>query len=177
MIATVGFAGFISSMVMGHRLDSRGREATLMAGACFCAGIGLVLLALSSHNEPLAFVGAFVAGSANGPMVVTMFTVRQRVTDPLWFGRAFAVSMNLNGAAMPFAAAIVGGIASGSVFWAFLFAGRKLCVFAGIWPIIFPLDIERKHAPTNRAAFDSLAISGPYVAPATPTTPPVPSVQ
>ena len=68
--------------------------------------------------------------------------LRQRVTDPKWFGRAFAVSMNLNSAGTPLAAAVVGAIAARSVVAAFFF-GAGLTLFAGIWPIVFPFKIEK----------------------------------
>jgi MFS family permease len=108
-----------------------------MVGACALAALGLGLCALAVHDELLGFAALAVTGMANGPMTVTMFTLRQRATDPRWFGRAFAVSMNLNSAGSPLAAAAVGGIAARSVGGAFLF-GVGLAVLAGVWPIVFP---------------------------------------
>jgi MFS family permease len=136
MIATLGFFGFVSSLAMGA-VGTAHRERTLMVLACVIAAVGLGLCALAVHNELLGFAALAVTGTANGPMVVTMFTLRQRATDPRWFGRAFAVSMNLNSAGSPLAAAAVGGIASRSVGAAFLF-GAGLAVLAGVWPLVFP---------------------------------------
>ena len=139
MIATLGFFGFISSLLMGA-VGTEGRERRLMVGACVIASMGLSFCALAVHNEVLGFAALAWTGMANGPMVVTMFTLRQRATDPRWFGRAFAVSMNLNSAGSPLAAAAVGAIASRSVVAAFVF-GAGLALFAGIWPVIFPFTM------------------------------------
>jgi MFS family permease len=136
MIATLGFFGFVSSLAMGA-VGTENRERQLMVGACALAALGLGLCALAVHDELLGFAALAVTGMANGPMTVTMFTLRQRATDPRWFGRAFAVSMNLNSAGSPLAAAAVGGIAARSVSGAFLF-GVGLAVLAGVWPIVFP---------------------------------------
>jgi MFS family permease len=136
MIATLGFFGFISSLSMGA-IGTEHRERMLMVVACVVAALGLGLCALAGRDEPLGFVALAVTGMANGPMTVTMFTLRQRATDPRWFGRAFAVSMNLNSAGAPLAAAAVGGIAARSVAWAFLL-GVFFALIAGIWPIVFP---------------------------------------
>ncbi len=111
-----------------------------MVTACCIASVGLALCALSSHSEVLAFGALAVTGMANGPMAVTMFTLRQRVTDPRWFGRAFAVSMNLNAAGAPLGAGVVGLIVAHSVPAAFLF-GAGLVLFSGIWPIVFPFKV------------------------------------
>jgi hypothetical protein len=50
-------------------------------------------------------------GLTQGPMDIGIFTVRQRRTDPAWFGRAFAVSMALNFLGFPIGAAIAGSLA------------------------------------------------------------------
>jgi predicted MFS family arabinose efflux permease len=139
MIATLGFFGFVSSLLMGA-VGTEGRERTLMVSACAIAAVGLSFCALSEHSEVLGFFALAWTGMANGPMVVTMFTLRQRATDPKWFGRAFAVSMNLNSAGSPLAAAAVGAIAARSVVGAFFF-GAGLAAFAGIWPVLFPFKI------------------------------------
>ena len=142
MIATLGFFGFVSSLAMGA-VGTAHRERKLMVLACVIAALGLSLCALAVHNEVLGFVALAVTGMANGPMTVTMFTLRQRATDPRWFGRAFAVSMNLNSAGAPLAAAAVGGIASRSVAAAFLF-GAGLAVLAGVWPLVFPYEVPSR---------------------------------
>jgi predicted MFS family arabinose efflux permease len=49
-----------------------------------------------------------VVGAVNGPFDIGLFTLRQRRTDPAWFGRAFAVSMSLNYIGTPIGSAIAG---------------------------------------------------------------------
>lgn len=156
MIATLGFFGFLSSISMGA-IGTEGRERRLMCLACVIAAVGLSLCALSLHNEVLGFGALACTGMANGPMVVTMFTLRQRVTDPKWFGRAFAVSMNLNSAGSPLAAAAVGAIAARSVVAAFLF-GAGLVLFAGVWPLVFPFNVERSSVIIAVAGQDPVAV-------------------
>lgn len=158
MIATLGFFGFVSSLSMGA-IGTEGRERRLMVTACLIAAVGLSLCALSLHNEELGFFALAFTGMANGPMVVTMFTLRQRVTDPKWFGRAFAVSMNLNSAGSPLAAAAVGAIAARSVVVAFFF-GAGLVLFAGIWPIVFPFKIEPSPILIEDVQADALVVEG-----------------
>ena len=56
-----------------------------------------------------------VLGIATGPFDVTLFTLRQRRTDPSWMGRAFAVSMALNFAGFPIGSALGGAIVAVSL--------------------------------------------------------------
>jgi hypothetical protein len=56
---------------------------------------------------PIA-ISMIIAGLANGPLDIALFTLRQRRTDPAWMGRAFTISMNLNFSGFPVGAAITG---------------------------------------------------------------------
>jgi len=47
-------------------------------------------------------------GAAGGLIDIGMFSMRQRRTDPAWFGRAFAVSMSLNWVGSPIGSAAAG---------------------------------------------------------------------
>ena len=69
--------------------------------------LGLLLLAA---NVAMVFAAMSVTGFLNGPGDVTMFTLRQRRTDPAWFGRAFAVSSSFNFSGYPLGAAVAGAI-------------------------------------------------------------------
>src|SRR5256885_15589593 len=68
------------------------------------AGVAVGLLAFAG-NAWLVAVALLIAGLANGPFDVSMFSMRQRRTDPAWYGRAFAVSMGLNWAGQPIGSA------------------------------------------------------------------------
>lgn len=99
-VATVGAGLFVG------RFRSEGRERPMI-------GVGLALSAaaclLTVVRSPLALVLAMVLfGLASGPIDIGLFALRQRRTDPRWFGRVFAVSMSLNFAGMPVGSALAG---------------------------------------------------------------------
>lgn len=113
--ATVGFlwgsmgaAGLVSALFAG-RIRSQGRERQMIFVSLL---IGAAAMALLPFAGSLAIVASAViaVGAANGPFDIGLFTLRQRRTDPAWFGRAFAVSMSLNFAGMPIGSAIAGPI-------------------------------------------------------------------
>jgi hypothetical protein len=66
-----------------------------------------------------------------------MFSLRQRATEPRWFGRAFAVSMNLNFSGFPIGSAIAGQLITHSILITFLVAA--FCsALGGLWPAVLP---------------------------------------
>ena len=104
--AIYGLASVPSALLFG-RVNTEGRERTVMAICGFATGLGVALLAVAGSTWVVA--GAMlVAGLANGPFDVSMFSLRQRRTDPAWFGRAFAVSMGVNWAGQPVGSAMSG---------------------------------------------------------------------
>jgi predicted MFS family arabinose efflux permease len=109
-----------------------------------------VLLALDHHEAALIALVA-VIGFANGPLTVAMFSLRQRATEPSWFGRAFAVSMNLNFAGSPIGAAIAGALLSRSVVVTLLVAA-SCALLGGFWPAVLPAS---SYEPTTRVATTS----------------------
>ena len=101
----------IGGVVLAGRLDTSGREGRLMTAAVGAQALALALLAGAAAfggGIVVAALGMAVFGVATGPFDVAMFSLRQRVTDPAWMGRAFAVSMSLNWLGMPVASALVG---------------------------------------------------------------------
>jgi hypothetical protein len=69
---------------------------------------GLAVLAATPHLA-IAVVGKLIYGADfGGPMEVGMFSMRQRRTDPAWYGRAFTVSMSLNFMGSPIGSAAAG---------------------------------------------------------------------
>ena len=145
MLAVLGLGGSISSIAMG-RIGTVGREHWLMSGGALVAGGLIAACAFAVHSEALGFVLLLLVGLTNGPVNITMFTVRQRVTDPEWFGRAFAISMSLNGAGIPTGAAITGLLISHSIVVAFL-VGGAVTAAAAIWSIISPFEETPRAAP------------------------------
>jgi predicted MFS family arabinose efflux permease len=74
----------------------------------------LVLLAFTS-SWPMVFAIAVIAGATGSIINVGIFALRQRRTDPAWFGRAFAVSMSLNFAGAPIGSALSGPLLEHSI--------------------------------------------------------------
>ena len=111
--ATVGFlwgglgaAGLVSALVAG-RLASRGRERQMMVGAILVSAVAMTALPFAS-SLPVVAVAVCLVGAGNGPFDIGLFTLRQRRTDPAWFGRAFAVSMSVNYIGTPIGSALAG---------------------------------------------------------------------
>jgi MFS family permease len=127
-----GVATVCASMLAG-RLDTEGRERLVVAlgmgmSALACAALALATVAVAptafgvAPGLLLALLGVLLFGIAAGPIDVGLFSLRQRRTDPLWFGRVFAVSMSLNFAGYPSGAALGGPLVERSLTLALLVA-------------------------------------------------------
>ena len=81
-----------------------------------------------------------VAGLANGPFDVSMFSLRQRRTDPAWFGRASAVSMGVNWAGQPVGSAISGPLVHLGLSVAFLVASAFVMLGASLTGLVVPSE-------------------------------------
>ena len=138
LFAIMGAAGFLAGLLTG-RFGTENREKRLLAISCMTTAVAFVLLAFDRHEVVLIALTA-VIGIANGPLTVAMFSLRQRATDPLWFGRAFAVSMNLNFVGSPIGAAIAGALLTHSVPLTLLVAA-SCAVVGGFWPAVLPASI------------------------------------
>jgi hypothetical protein len=123
-----GIAGLASVLVVGRR-DTRGREwALILIGMIFQVPATAVLWlaggALGVTAPLLGFsiiaCSLVLTGLLEGPLSIGMFTMRQRRTDPAWFGRAFAISMAINALGFPIGAALAGGLAEVSIDLAIL---------------------------------------------------------
>jgi MFS family permease len=139
--ATVGFlwgamggAGLLSALVAG-RLASRDRERQMMFGAILVSAAAIAVLPFA-FAVPVVVVAIVVFGLANGPFDVALFTLRQRRTDPAWFGRAFAVSMSVNWIGQPIGAALAGPL----IGWG-LDVALWAAVVAAIGAAVFPLVV------------------------------------
>src|SRR6202011_3633332 len=94
VFAVFGLAGLVSGLLIG-RLNTEGRERLLIAGSIAIQAPTLALLAFA-NSLPLVFALALVDGAIGSIINVGIFALRQRRTDPAWFGRAFAVSLSMN---------------------------------------------------------------------------------
>jgi len=135
LFAIMGGAGFLAGLVTG-RFGTENREKRLLAVSCMTTSVAFVLLALD-HGEIALISLVAVIGLANGPLTVAMFSLRQRATEPAWFGRAFAVSMNLNFAGSPIGASIAGALLTSSVALTLLVAAC-CALIGGVWPAVLP---------------------------------------
>src|SRR6185369_4675209 len=82
----MGASGLVSALLTG-RIDTRGRERQLMLAAILISVVAMVMLPFAD-SVVVVLVAMVIAGIANGPFDVGLFTLRQRRTDPAWFGRA-----------------------------------------------------------------------------------------
>jgi predicted MFS family arabinose efflux permease len=113
IFAVVGLAGLAAGLLIG-RVNTEGRERLLIAGSIALQVPTLVLLALTS-SWTMVFAIAVIAGVTGSIINVGIFALRQRRTDPAWFGRAFAVSMSLNFAGAPIGSALSGPLLEHSI--------------------------------------------------------------
>jgi MFS family permease len=114
-IATVG-----AGLVLG-RFSTLGRERVIFAAGMTLCAAGCLVLTLA-HSVAALLLGMFLVGLSFGPVDISLFALRQRRTDPAWFGRAFAVSMSLNYAGTPAGAALSGPLLERSLPLALLAA-------------------------------------------------------
>jgi predicted MFS family arabinose efflux permease len=99
--------------------------------------IATLATAILPFAGSLLLVGAatILLGIATGPFDIGLFTLRQRRTDPAWFGRAFAVSMSLNSVGNPIGSALAGPLIAWSLNLA-LWAAVAACALAAVLPML-----------------------------------------
>jgi len=137
--ATVGFlwgamgaSGLVATLAAG-RFPTRGRERQLMLGSILLTAAATAVLPFASAL-PVVLIVVIVIGFANGPFDIAMFTLRQRRTDPAWFGRAFAVSMSANYVGAPIGSALAGPLIAASLDAA-LWAAAALSLASAVFPM------------------------------------------
>jgi predicted MFS family arabinose efflux permease len=136
--AIYGLASIPSALIFG-RLNTEGRERLVMGLSTLVAGLGVALLAITG-SVWMAAAAMLIPGLANGPFDVAMFSLRQRRTDPAWFGRAFAVSMGLNWAGTPIGSALSGPLIQVGLPIAFIAAAAFLLLGAGLVRWVVPAE-------------------------------------
>lgn len=146
-----GVATVFASVLSG-RLNTEGRERLVVAVGMGVAAMSCAALALAAVAAPpqasfgvspgllLVLGGMALFGISAGPVDVGLFSLRQRRTDPLWFGRVFAVSMSLNFSGFPAGAALGGPLVERSVALALLVAVGIALVSAVIPYLAIPRE-------------------------------------
>jgi MFS family permease len=147
IFAVVGLAGLVAGLLIG-RVSTEGRERLLLAG-CMAIQIPTLVLLAFANSLPIVFAIAVIAGAAGSVINVGIFALRQRRTDPAWFGRAFAVSMSLNFAGAPIGSALSGPLLERSIALPLLL-GAALDVVA----VVAALVLIPKHAQGTPEAAD-----------------------
>ncbi len=132
----VGVGGVISGLTAG-RAGSEGRERLFIIGGMLGIALGIGVLTFAASLAAVA-LGALLTGLFGGPMDIGLFSMRQRVTDPAWYGRAFAVSMHLNYSGVPVGSAIAGLLLGVSTTVALAAATTLALVAAGITFAVVP---------------------------------------
>ena len=101
--------------------------------------IGAFATAMLPLAGNIVVVAAAIAlfGVASGPFDIGLFTLRQRRTDPAWFGRAFAVSMSLNSVGNPIGSAVAGPLIARSLDLA-LWAAVAFCLISVVFVLMIP---------------------------------------
>ena len=115
--ALMGISGVTAGLVTG-RIGTKGREPVILAATFLGVAAGISILA-TADSLPRVAAGMVVIGLSTAPMDVALFSLRQRRTDPAWFGRAFAVSMHLNYSGIPLGSALAGPLVAISFTLAF----------------------------------------------------------
>ena len=112
LLALEGVVG-VPAVLLAGRVATEGRERQIMAAFSALAGVATLLFLVSSFAA--VALAVVVIGIAEGPVNVSLYSLRQRRTHPAWFGRAFAISMSLNFAGMPLGSAVAGPVISASI--------------------------------------------------------------
>lgn len=129
---TMGAAGLTSALLAG-RIASHGRERHLIVAAAIVSATATATLPFAS-GLPVVVAALAVIGLANGPYDIGLFTLRQRRTDPAWFGRAFAVSMAVNWIGQPIGSALAGPLIGSSLNTA-LWVAVAVMLISVLFPI------------------------------------------
>lgn len=108
-----GAGALLASLLIG-RIRQQGRERALIVIAILVTLLSYALLPLAG-TLLVVVVAMVLLGVGSGPFNVVVFTLRQRRTDPAWFGRAFTVSMSLNSLGAPIGSALAGPLISWSL--------------------------------------------------------------
>jgi MFS family permease len=147
IFAIVGFAGLAAGLLIG-RVNTEGRERLLIAG-CIAVQVPTLALLAFATSLPLVFAIAVVAGATGSVINVGIFALRQRRTEPAWFGRAFAVSMSLNFAGAPIGSALSGPLLEQSIALPLLLGAAISAVAVVVALVLIP-----KQAPGTSGAED-----------------------
>lgn len=148
----MGGAGLTSALIAG-RFKTDGKERQMIIGAILTGAVAIALLPLAG-SLVIVLIAVLLMGFATGPFDIGLFTLRQRRTDPAWFGRAFAVSMSLNSAGNPIGSALAGPLIASSISLA-LWVAVGFSLLAVVFPMLAIPAHEERQAPRLPSAQDA----------------------
>jgi MFS family permease len=131
--ALSGVATVVSGLYFG-RMRTKGRERVIVAFGMGVSALAILLMVVSTMPVVL-LVSMLLAGASAAPMDLGLFALRQRRTDPAWFGRVIAVSMSLNYAGSPVGSALAGPLLAHSLALA-LVLGAAVSALGIVMPFI-----------------------------------------
>lgn len=135
--SVAGVATICAGLVAG-RIDTEKRERAIIVAGLVLTAVGCLCVLLQSPVALLA--GMVLFGLAAGPIDIGLFALRQRRTDPRWFGRVFAVSMSLNFIGMPIGSALAGPVVERSITLALLVAVVIAAIGCVVPLLVIPRD-------------------------------------
>ena len=131
--AASGVVTVASGLFFG-RMRTEGRERLIVAVGMAASALSIVVMAFST--TPVMLVASIVLmGLCAAPTDLGLFALRQRRTDPAWFGRVIAVSMSLNYVGSPIGSALAGPLLASSLMLAML-VGAALNAAGIIMPFV-----------------------------------------
>jgi predicted MFS family arabinose efflux permease len=131
--ALSGVATVASGLYFG-RMRTQGRERVIVAFGMGVSALAILLMVVSATPVVL-LISMLLAGASAAPMDLGLFALRQRRTDPAWFGRVIAVSMSLNYAGSPIGSALAGPLLARSLTLA-LGLGAAVSALGIVMPFI-----------------------------------------
>lgn len=150
--SVAGLATVVAGLAAG-RINTEGRERRMVAAGMAVAAVGAALLAVAGSTATLV-VAMVLTGISSAPIDLGLFALRQRRTDPAWFGRVIAISMSLNFAGVPIGSALAGPIIDRSVTLALVF-GALLSLLAGVVAFVVIPRQEREQPETRSEAVEA----------------------
>jgi len=118
--AIAGIAGGLGALCTGY-LRTIQRERQFIAIGALATAVAIYPISATLGLLGLTF-GLALVGFFAGPVDVGVLSLRQRRTEPNWFGRVLAVSMSLNMSGLPFGSALGGLLVTHSLPMAFAVA-------------------------------------------------------
>ena len=135
LFAIMGAAGFLAGLLTG-RFGTENREKRLLAIlSCDCGNVRSPRTRPQGNRSDCIGCGCRLSQRADYRSDILAFGNPPPTRQ--WFGRAFAVSMNLNFVGSPIGASIAGALLTRSISLT-LFVAACCAVIGGLWPAVLP---------------------------------------